>query len=174
VAQQGKGAQAIVRELENPVVPAYTLAAQAVAAGNKRTPRNLDRIIAKGDPFPSEAHEAHLMTRARQQQVSLDDTPFYHCMARCLRRAFLCGKDALTGCIYEHRKERIVDRLRELAGVFAIDVCAYAILENHYHAVLRADPGRAQGWDRGEVVRRWRLLFSGGALVERYVQGDAP
>ena len=113
------------------------------------------------------------MTRAREQQISLDDTHFYHCMARCVRRAFLCGEDALTGRSYEHRKAWVVDRLRELAGVFAIDVCAYAILGNHYHAVLRADPDRAEGWDLDEVVRRWRLLFSGGALVERYVQGDA-
>jgi len=72
------------------------------------------------------------MTRARQQQISLDDTPFYHCMARCVRRAFLCGEDALTDRSYEHRKAWIVDRLRELADVFAIDVCAYAILGNHY------------------------------------------
>ncbi len=113
------------------------------------------------------------MTHARQQQISLEDTTVYHCMARCVRRAFLCGEDALRGPSYERRKARIVDRLRELAGVFAIDVCASAVLGNHYHAVLRADPDRAEGWDRGGVFRRWRLLFSGGALVEGYVQGDA-
>ena len=113
------------------------------------------------------------MTRPRKALISLANTPYYHITSRCVRRAFLCGEDQYSGKSYEHRRQWIVDRVRLLSSVFAIDVCAYAILENHYHAVLRADPGRAQGWDRGEVVRRWRLLFSGGALVERYVEGDA-
>jgi len=92
-------------------------------------------------------------------------------MVHCVLRAFLCGEDALTGRSYEHRKAWIVGRLRELASVLAIDVCAYAVLGNHCHAVLRAEPNR--GWDRDEVLHRWRLLFSGGVLVERYVPGDA-
>lgn len=65
-------------------------------------------------------------------------------MARCVRRAFLCGEDSLTGQSYEHRKQWIVDKLMELAGIFAIDVCAYAVMSNHYHVVLRVDSERAQ------------------------------
>jgi len=45
------------------------------------------------------------MTRPRSTQVSLADTPYYHCVARCVRRAFLCGIDPLTGENYEHRRE---------------------------------------------------------------------
>ncbi|ABA58322.1 Protein of unknown function DUF1568 [Nitrosococcus oceani ATCC 19707] len=112
------------------------------------------------------------MTLARRQQISLEETPFYHCMARCVRRAFLCGEDSLTGQSFEHRKQWIVDKLKALAGIFAIDVCAYAVMSNHYHVVLRVDPVRAQGWSDEEVIDRWRRLFSGGVLVERFLQGE--
>ena len=34
------------------------------------------------------------MTQSRQSQVSLSDTPYYHCILRCVRRAYLCGEDS--------------------------------------------------------------------------------
>jgi putative transposase len=112
------------------------------------------------------------MMLARCQQISLEETPFYHCLARCVRRAFLCGEDSLSGRNFEHRKPWIVDKLKELAEIFAIDVCAYAVMSNHYHVVLRVDSGRAQGWSDEEVIGRWRQLFRGGVLVERFLQGE--
>ena len=32
-----------------------------------------------------------LMTQSRSQQVSLQDTRYYHLISRCVRRAYLCG-----------------------------------------------------------------------------------
>ena len=72
------------------------------------------------------------MTQARRHQVSLEDTPYYHCISRCVRRAFLCGEDHVTGENYEHRKGWVVVKLKELSEVFDTVLCAYAIMSNHY------------------------------------------
>jgi len=38
---------------------------------------------------------------------------------------------------YEHRKQGIVERLQLLGEVFCIDVCAYAVMANDHHLVVR-------------------------------------
>jgi REP element-mobilizing transposase RayT len=111
------------------------------------------------------------MTRPRSSLVSVSDTPYYHCIGRCVRRAFLCGKDPVSGQCFDHRKQLILDRLKVLTEVFAIDLCAYALMSNHYHLVLRLAPDRALGWTDREVVERWRRLYTGPACVARFLDG---
>ena len=111
------------------------------------------------------------MPKPRHSQISLADTPFYHCISRCVRRAFLCGFDSASGTDYEHRRGWIEDKLLELGQIFALDVCAYAIMSNHYHVVLHIDADQAQGWDDREVVARWHALFRGTDVSRRYAAG---
>ena len=112
------------------------------------------------------------MTRARRELVSLDATPWYHCISRCVRRAFLCGEDSTSGRNFEHRRGWIVSRIRRLGAVFAIDVAAYAVMENHFHLVLRVDATRAHSWSRDTVIDRWCTLFATPPLVQRYRAGS--
>ncbi|BDY05457.1 transposase [Ferrimonas sp. YFM] len=112
------------------------------------------------------------MPKARKQQVSLDDTRHYHCISRCVRRSFLCGRDQYSGKSYEHRRQWVEDRLLSLAKVFAIEVAAYAVMSNHTHLVLYVNVELAKDWDDVEVVSRWHQLFSGNALTKRFVDEE--
>lgn len=112
------------------------------------------------------------MPKPRSTLVSLDATPYYHCVSRCVRRAFLCGTDHYTGQSYEHRRAWIQARLFQLAEVFAIDVCAYAVMSNHVHCVLYINAESAEQWTDSEVVARWHQLFSGSVLSHRFLSGD--
>ena len=96
---------------------------------------------------------------ARGQIVVEDQVGVYHCIARCVRRAFLCGIDPYTGKDYGHRKDWILDRMRELAGLFAIEVCGYSVMSNHLHLVLRIRPDLAEQWSADEIALRWCRVF---------------
>lgn len=112
------------------------------------------------------------MPKARKRQVSLDDTRYYHCISRCVRRSFLCGRDQYSGKSYEHRRQWVEDRLLSLAKVFAIEVAAYAVMSNHTHLVLYVNVEVAMGWDDAEVVSRWHQLFSGNSLTKRFADEE--
>jgi len=79
------------------------------------------------------------MPKPRSQQISLLDTPFYHICSRTVRKAFLCGVDRETGVSFEHRRTWIEKRIFQLTQVFAIDICAHAVMHNHLHLVLHVD-----------------------------------
>jgi REP element-mobilizing transposase RayT len=83
----------------------------------------------------------------------------YHCVSRCVRRAFLCGDDAASGRNFDHRKQWLEDRLIELAEVFSVSVLAYAVMSNHLHVVVHVDPLAAATWSDEDIATRWVRIF---------------
>ena len=112
------------------------------------------------------------MPQARSKQVSLEVTPYYHCISRCVRRAFLCGKDALTNKSFEHRRGWLESKLLEVSQNFMIDIASYAIMSNHYHVVLCVDKDGAANLSADEVIFRWHRLFKGNDLSKAYITGE--
>lgn len=99
------------------------------------------------------------MTLPRNRYVQEGKKGIYHCYCRCVRQAYLYGYDTETGHNYSHRKEWIVERLRQLAGIFAIEVFSYSVMENHYHTILRTRPDVVDNWTDHEVATRWLELY---------------
>ncbi|MEX0618483.1 MAG: transposase [Pseudohongiellaceae bacterium] len=112
------------------------------------------------------------MPQPRHRIVDTAATTYYHCISRCVRRAYLCGTDRVSGKSFDHRKQWIVDRIKKLSSVFAIEVCAYAIMSNHFHVVLHIDKSGSANWDMDEIIDRWERLFKLPYLVERYKSGE--
>jgi hypothetical protein len=99
------------------------------------------------------------MTNARREVFDPHAIGVYHCISRCVRRAYLCGFDSYSNRSYEHRRDWVRERISFLTEIFAFDAIAYAIMENHNHNLLRNRPDLAELWTPEEVARRWRTLF---------------
>ena len=100
------------------------------------------------------------MTQSRDSLISLCDTPYYHCISRCVRRAFLCGADKYSGQSFEHRRQWIVERIRFLTDIFPIEVCAYSIMSNNYHLVLYVNEEELAQCSADDICTRWGKIYS--------------
>ena len=69
------------------------------------------------------------------------------------------GRAAVCGEGFEHRKQWIEDRLELLAANFAVSVCGFAVMDDHFHVLARLDPRAASEWSDEKVVRRWMAVY---------------
>ena len=112
------------------------------------------------------------MTSARKQLIDANSTPYYHVINRCVRRTFLCGEDKFTGRSYGHRRGWIVDKIKVLSAIFCIDICAYAVMSNHYHLVLKINVDKAKSLTHKDIISRWCQITKGHAVATKYMKGD--
>lgn len=63
-------------------------------------------------------------------------------------------------------------RLGVLTDTFAVDLCAYALMSNHYHLVVRLSPDRVAGWSDREVIQRWTSVYAGTDAARQYLNGE--
>lgn len=106
----------------------------------------------------------------RVEQFAAGEVCIVHAIQRCVRRAFLAGKDEKTGRDYSFRKEWIRRRMEALASVFGIDVLSYAIMSNHLHLILRNRPDVVAQWSDEEAALRWLRVFPGKRLEEHLAE----
>ncbi|MDB1124471.1 transposase [Vibrio algarum] len=112
------------------------------------------------------------MTTARKQLVCLESTHYYHCVSRCVRRSFLCGEDSTSGKSFEHRRGWIENKIHFLTSVYCIDICAYAVMSNHYHIVTHVDKNQAKNLTLHEVVERWSKGHKLPKLILKWQQNQ--
>ena len=109
------------------------------------------------------------MATPRYKLVDSENALSYHLVSRCVRGAWLCGKDRRTGKDYSHRKRWLIERLLFLAQFFAVEVDSYSVMSNHFHLVAFFDPQRCWSWTNEEVAFRWVEAFpptEDGQVVE--------
>lgn len=97
-------------------------------------------------------------SKRRRQIIDRNRVGAYHCFSRCVRRAFLAGRDGKSRKDYSYRKEWVRKRLEDLASVFLVDVLDHAVMDNHIHTIVRNRPDLAKKLKRREVARRWLRL----------------
>ncbi len=100
------------------------------------------------------------MTYPRAHLVDAENGGIYHCISRCVRRAWLCGEDSVTGQSFGHRRQWVEDRILALSRIFAVRLYGYAIMSNHHHIILETRPHDVRRWSDEDVVERWLRVIT--------------
>jgi len=113
------------------------------------------------------------MTLARSSLINLANTPYYHLVSRCVRRAYLCGSDSVSGQSFEHRRGWIINEINTLLRLFTLHISAYSIMQNHYHLVVCIDKPAALALSDKQVALQWQQRFNLPVIVQHWLN-DQP
>ena len=92
---------------------------------------------------------------ARSEEICESEVGIYHVTSRCVRRAFLMGKDVATRRSYDERRDWLLGLLMRYAPHFKVDVISFSLMANHFHLVLRNRPDLVEAMSDEEVIRAW-------------------
>jgi hypothetical protein len=93
------------------------------------------------------------------------NSPESHLVDKCS-----CHIDIHHVHVAQHRRVWLVDRIKQVTSVFAIDVCSYAIMSNHIHIVLKVNSTKE--WNATQVLMTWCSLYSLPVICDRYLKGQ--
>lgn len=82
------------------------------------------------------------MAIVRSRHISQQDLPCYQ-VVTAVSGGPLCGEYAYAGQGFEHRRQWVIDTLGQRSHLFAIGVCAYALINRHHNLLLRVEPDSA-------------------------------
>ena len=99
------------------------------------------------------------MAIARNHHLFIHEPTYFHLISRCVRRAYLCGKDKHSGKCFDHRKRWLEKRLFDLSELFFVDLYGYAIMSNHYHLVVCTRPDEMLCASDKQIAKRWCSIF---------------
>ena len=111
------------------------------------------------------------MAIKRSVQVDLSLTTKFHCCTRAVRKAFILDSHPIDNPDKIDRRKWIEERILFLTTVFSIDVCAYAVMSNHYHVILDVNKAHSDEWTPLEVIARWHKIYKGTELSRAYAKG---
>ncbi len=99
-----------------------------------------------------------LPTKPRSELFRPDEQAIVHVMNRCVRKIFLLRDKGNGGKGYLPRRQLFENELKKATSGFGIDLMSYAIMDNHFHLILRSRPDVVGQWDDEKVVRQWHKL----------------
>ena len=95
----------------------------------------------------------------RREKMNPLQIETHHIWSRCVRGAFLLGRDPATGVDVSHRRAMLEALIEYQASVFAIDWGTDHCLSNHLHGTGRNRPDIARQWSDEEVAWRWKMAW---------------
>ena len=99
------------------------------------------------------------MTKPRNSSMNPLEIETHHVWSRVVQRAMLIGVDPMSKVDYGERREILRSLLQYQAETFAVDVGNYAILGNHFHAILRSRPDIVATWSDEECAFRYKSAW---------------
>ena len=108
------------------------------------------------------------MAKLRSEIIDLQNTTYYHCITRCVRREFLLNHVEKN----LQRKEIMEKRIFNLRKCFSIDILAYSIMDNHYHIALHVNTPLIEDLNDIEILERWTSIFKPHECIQKFLNGE--